>query len=104
MTTMHKLCLEKELNEDEPLECDGPDGELIVVVRHQGTVYAVAGECPHQGAALVDADIEDGTITCCLHFWKWTLADGQPVEEAETPLPTYPVIVRDGEVLLQGED
>ena len=104
MSATFELCLEKELYDDEPIECEGPDGELIVVVRHQGTIYAVAGECPHQAAPLVDAEVRDGKITCCLHFWTWTLSDGAPQEEAEEPLLTYPVIVEDGRVLLQTND
>ena len=98
-----QLCLESELSDDEPLECDGPDGEPIVVVRHNGAVYAVAAECPHQAAPMADAEVADGKITCCLHFWTWNLSDGAPVEEAEEPLPTYPVKVEDGKVLLLRE-
>lgn len=98
-----QLCLEEELNEDEPLECTGPDGAPIVVVRHNGAVYAVAGECPHQAAPMVDAEVEDGKITCCLHFWTWQLSDGTPVEEAEEPLQTYAVAVQEGRVMLLPE-
>ena len=101
MSDTFQLCLEQDLNEDEPFECEGPNGEAIVVVLHNGAVYAVAGECPHQAAPLADAEVEDGKITCCLHFWTWDLRDGSPVEEADVPLPTYPVVVEDGRVLLK---
>ena len=94
------LCEERDLEDDVPYECEGPDGELIAVVRHAGKVYAVTGECPHQAAPMADAEVEDGNITCCLHFWTWKLADGSPVEEAEEPLSTYPVVLQDGRVLL----
>lgn len=102
--TAHELCLESELNDDEPLECEGPGGELIAVVRHQGKVYAVAGECPHQSAPMADAEVENGRITCCLHFWSWHLASGEPAEEAEEPLPVYPVTIKNGKVLLQASE
>ena len=101
MSETFQLCLEQDLTDDEPFECEGPDGDPIVVVRHNGEVYAVAGECPHQAAPMADAEVEDGKITCCLHFWSWTLKDGAPFEEAEMPLPTYPVMVEDGRVLLK---
>ncbi|MCH9704739.1 MAG: Rieske (2Fe-2S) protein [Proteobacteria bacterium] len=104
MPSTFELCLEAELNDDEPIECDGPNGELIAVVRHQGKVYAVAGECPHQAAPMADAEVANGKITCCLHFWTWSLADGTPVEEAEEPLPMFPVVVENGKVLLQIAD
>lgn len=101
--TAHRLCDESDLKDDEPLECEAADGSLIVVVRHGGKIYAVAGECPHQAAPMADAEVSDGKITCCLHFWTWRLADGEPLEEAEEALPTYPVRVEDGCVFLVGD-
>ena len=101
MSATFELCAESDLQDDAPFECEGPAGEPIVVVRHNGKLYAVAGECPHQGAPLADGEVADGTITCCLHFWSWHLADGTPAEEAEEPLPVYPVTVENGKVLLQ---
>lgn len=95
-----QLCLESDLEDDIPHECEGPKGEALVVVRHGGAVYAVAGECPHQAAPMADADVADGEITCCLHFWTWTLADGAPLGDAEKPLPIYPVRVENGRVVL----
>ncbi|MBE8158861.1 MAG: Rieske 2Fe-2S domain-containing protein [Betaproteobacteria bacterium] len=100
---MFELCKESEMADDSPLECKGPAGEPIVVVRTGGKYYAVQGLCPHQEAPLEDGEVADGNITCCLHFWTWRLADGAPVEEAETPLKTYALRVADGAVHLAGE-
>ena len=97
---MFELCKENELEDNTPLECEGPNGEPIVVVRADGECYAVQGLCPHQEAPLADGEVMDGNITCCLHFWTWRLKDGEPVEEAESPLKTYPVQVSDGVVYL----
>ena len=99
----HFLCNKSDLVEDEPLECDGPDGDPVVVVLHKGKVHAVAGECPHQAAPMADAEVGDGKITCCLHFWTWRLTDGEPLEEAEEALPVYPLQVEDDRVLLVRE-
>lgn len=95
-----KLCSVEDLEPDVPFECDGPDGDLLVVILHNDKIHAVAGECPHQQAPLADGDIADGTITCCLHFWTWRLEDGEPIDEAEMPLPVYPVKIDDGIVYL----
>ena len=97
---MFELCRETDLTDDAPLECDGPDGQPIVVVRTNGNYYAVQGICPHQEAPLADGEVADGNLTCCLHFWSWRLADGAPVEEAEVPLTTYPLTVTAGTVYL----
>lgn len=100
---MFELCKEADLEDDSPLECEGPDGEPIVVVRAGGAYYAVQGLCPHQEAPLADGEVADGNITCCLHFWSWRLSDGAPVEDAESPLKTYPVRVSGGAVYLADE-
>lgn len=97
---MFELCKETEVEDEVPLECDGPDGQPIVVVRANGNYYAVQGICPHQEAPLADGEVTDGNITCCLHFWTWRLADGAPVEEAEVPLITYPLTIAAGAVYL----
>ena len=95
------LCQTDDLVDDEPLECEGPDGAQIAVVRHQGRIYAFDAECPHQGSPLADGEIADGTIQCALHFWTWRLADGAPTDDdTELPLQTYPVVARDGGVWL----
>ena len=99
---MFELCKEIELEDNTPIECEGPDGEIIVVVRSEGQYYAVQGICPHQEAPLADGDVADGNITCCLHFWSWRLADGEPIEEAECPLKTYPITITDGKIYLNG--
>ncbi len=97
---LFKLCAVSDLEADVPLECEAPNGDLLVVISHNGNVYAVAGECPHQQAPMADSDIIDGKIICCLHFWSWNIEDGEPIDEAEVPLPIFPIKVEDGNVYL----
>ncbi len=98
---MFELCKESELKENEPIECDGPDGKPLVVVLSAGKIYVAQGICPHQEAPLADGDVADGELTCCLHFWSWRLADGTPLDdETESPIKVYPVRVEDGAVFL----
>ena len=97
------LCAESDLRDDIPLECAGPDGRPIVVVRHRGMLRAFPAECPHEHAPLADGDVGGGQITCCLHFWSWNLEDGQPADdETDEALQLLPVRVEGGKVLLDG--
>ena len=98
----HILCDESDLRDDAPLECAGPNGEALVVVRHNGMLRAFPADCPHEAAPLADGEIADGKITCCLHFWSWNLSDGAPADdEADEPLQLLPVSVADGKVVLE---
>ena len=49
---MFELCKVSEITDDVPLECDGPEGQLLIVVRQKGDYYAFTGECPASRRAL----------------------------------------------------
>jgi len=55
---------------DGPVTASGPDGD-IVVWEADGTVVALPAACPHRGAHLGDATVQDGCLVCPLHGWRW---------------------------------
>ncbi len=85
------LCRGDELAEGRPVEVTLDDGRILVLVRHNGKVHAFDGECPHEGAPLADGEVEDGVLTCCLHFWSWEIESGRPREGARVPLVRHRV-------------
>lgn len=49
----------------------------ITVIRPtEDDVKAALGGCPHMGANLADAFIEDGELVCPLHGWRFDLDEG----------------------------
>ena len=84
------LCKSGELDDDEIREVALEDGQIVAFVRHGGKIHAFEGECPHQGAPLADGEVEDGVLTCCLHFWTWRLETGEPLD-ADEPLRLFRV-------------
>lgn len=53
------------------------EGESILLVRHQGQVYAVAARCPHMGAPLQNGRLtDDGAIVCPWHRSAFDLRTG----------------------------
>ncbi|MBN1639596.1 MAG: Rieske (2Fe-2S) protein [Anaerolineae bacterium] len=57
----------------------------ILVLRHDGRVYAVASACPHMRLPLKRAKVEHGTIECPWHHSAFSLETGDV--EAWTPWP-----------------
>ena len=75
----------------------------IALFRTPGGIFASDNRCPHQGYALVRADVKDGVLTCAWHNWKFELGTGICRYGGEN-IRTYPVQVRDGQVLIDIAD
>ena len=48
----------------------------VVVVEHEGAVYAIEDRCPHLGFPLHQGTVEAGMITCHWHHARFDLASG----------------------------
>lgn len=84
------------LVEDEPQEVV-VNGNIILLTRIDGKVYAVDGICTHGYAELVDGDLDGHCLTCPLHFACFDVRDGKVLEgPADIPLKTYDVEEKDG--------
>lgn len=59
------------------------NGEDIAVFLIDGTFYVVSNICPHQHVPLIaEGMLEDCTITCPMHGWKYDLQTGKGVHGA----------------------
>jgi nitrite reductase/ring-hydroxylating ferredoxin subunit len=62
------------------------EGRPILLLRHEGNIYAVDNACPHMGAALESGEVtEDATIVCPRHHSAFDLRTGEV--KAWTPWP-----------------
>lgn len=71
-------------------------GKIIALFRIDGEVFALNNICPHQGAPLAKGLVNDCTVTCPLHGWKFNLRTGKSPNGPESAT-TY-------EVLIDGDD
>lgn len=63
----------------------------IAIIRDGNELYAVSNICPHQYAAVIcDGLIEEGTVTCPLHGWIYSLDSGKALG-SNARLKTYHV-------------
>ena len=76
----------------------------ILLLRIDGRYHAYQGRCPHQGAALVDGDLDDGgLLTCAAHGWQFDAMTGLGVNPKSARLKAFPVCVVERRVLIQTE-
>ena len=96
-----KVCNADDLVVGERREVTLPDGRLVLLVRTAHRLYACCADCPHQDTPLLDGFLDGDTLTCATHFWQWNLATGEPLGDAEMPLPLFQVKEADGNIYIR---
>lgn len=77
------------------------EGRSIGLFNVGGQFFAVGDECLHMGAPLSQGDVRGTTVSCPWHGWCYDLATGERLGRQGSALPTYPVTVRDGWIVLE---
>ncbi|WP_330460662.1 Rieske 2Fe-2S domain-containing protein [Streptomyces sp. NBC_00820] len=79
------------------------EGVPVVLVRHDGQVYALSATCTHAGGPLDEGKIVgDGCIECPWHGSVFRLADGEAVRgPASVDEPPWDVKIDSGRVLVR---
>ena len=92
-----------------PLSAIPARGARVVKVRggcvalfrtHDDRVFALDDRCPHRGGPLSEGIVTDRAVTCPLHNRVIAFETGATDEPGEPPVPTHPVRVAEGRVLL----
>jgi len=60
-------------------------GNSLLLVQEQGKTYLIANQCPHQGASLHRATINNGLLRCPAHGMTFDLASGRATHPAACP-------------------
>jgi 3-phenylpropionate/trans-cinnamate dioxygenase ferredoxin subunit len=78
------------------------EGDLRVAVFRIGDdVYAIGDRCSHAEASLAEGEVFDTEVECPRHGSEFDLRTGEPGSlPATQPVPTYDVVVEDGEVFV----
>jgi len=72
------------------------DGTPVVLVRHEGSFYAVQNNCSHRDFPLSEAgfDPRDGVLVCAWHGGCFDVRSGEAVAlPATEPVETFPTRV-----------
>jgi len=71
----------------------------LMLVRRNGTIYALDDRCSHRGGALHEGDLVEDCIECPLHQTRFRLEDGSLERGPSTyPQPVYEAREHDGRV------
>ena len=72
--------------------------QVIVLVHHEGRIYALDNRCPHMGFPLDKGSVADGILTCHWHHARFDLCTGGSFDLWADDTPRFTVEVRDGDV------
>jgi nitrite reductase (NADH) small subunit len=68
---------------------------FVALFRIDGQFYALEDMCPHAGAPLNNGPVQNGTVTCLWHGWRFNLHNGACLAPPRGPnVPTYPVTIQ----------
>ena len=74
------------------------NGHVIVLVHHEGEVFALDNRCPHMGFPLDRGSVHDGILTCHWHHARFDLCTGGSFDLWADDTPSFPVETRNGDV------
>ncbi|CAN5331101.1 nitrite reductase small subunit NirD [soil metagenome] len=86
---------------------DIPDGgstvvdflqRAVAVFRVGDEYYAIDDCCPHAGASLAAGHVENGTVTCPWHYWRFRLNDGAWADNPRIKTGCYNVSIVHDEI------
>jgi len=80
-------------------------GDRMVAVFHvDGQYYAIDDLCPHMGASLGAGHVENGTVTCPWHAWRFRVTDGTWCDNPRIKTDTFEVRVVGDEIQVRISD
>lgn len=97
-----QLCPVADLAEGSIGSGELPDGRRVAVYLVEGKPYATDDRCTHGNSSLAEEGCLDGAIVeCGMHLGTFDVRTGEAVGPPCTrPLQTFPVEIRDGQVVL----
>jgi nitrite reductase/ring-hydroxylating ferredoxin subunit len=70
----------------------------VLVTFVDGSLVAVPGVCPHEDVSLASGDLDEGTLTCPGHGYRFDLRTGRCGHDPALELRRYPVTVVGDEI------
>ncbi len=80
-----------------------PVGCVALFRTSETEVFAASDRCPHKGGPLSDGIVHGNSVTCPLHNWVFSLETGEAQGADEGQIATYPLQIKAGRLLLDGE-
>lgn len=76
------------------------DDRMIAIFNDEEVYFAIDDFCPHQGASLACGYVENGTVACPWHAWRFRLSDGAWLDNPKIKVDAFPVEIEGEQIYL----
>ena len=90
-----------EANQGRAYACEG---KMIAIFNTPEGYFAIDDFCPHMGASLAEGYVEDGTVACPWHLWRFCLNDGSWLDNPKIKVSAYTIRVHGDEIQVELSD
>jgi nitrite reductase (NADH) small subunit/3-phenylpropionate/trans-cinnamate dioxygenase ferredoxin subunit len=77
---------------------------MIAVFNRDGVFHAMDDFCPHMGASLAGGWIEDNTVACPWHAWRFSLDDGCWLDNPKIKVDIFSIHIEGDEIQIEIDD
>jgi len=79
------------------------NGTMVAIFNTDGEYSAINDTCPHAGASLATGNVEENTVYCPWHAWRFCIQKGTWLDNPTGPInvATYSIRVQNGEIQVQ---
>lgn len=89
----------EELNENS-LKVVELNDKPVLLIRKEGQIYALSNKCKHMGCPLSAGILEDHTLKCSCHGWKYDIKTGEYLGSKDIVLKVYENKTEEGKVFV----
>lgn len=86
---------------DEGMVAVYPKGLQVLLIKRSGHIYALSDKCAHMACSLASGVLEDHTLKCPCHDWKYDIRNGEFLDATEIKLQLYDFKVSEGKIFVK---
>ena len=76
-------------------------GRMVAVFRKEDGWFAIDDLCPHMGASLAEGFVQESTVTCPWHAWRFCVKDGTWEDNPRVKVDCFEVKIEGDDVLVR---
>ncbi|MCZ7393090.1 MAG: Rieske (2Fe-2S) protein [Candidatus Methanoperedens sp.] len=95
------FAIEENKLQENSLNMVFPKGLPVLLIKTAGEIFAISNKCAHMACPLAGGILDDYTIECPCHDWRFDIRTGEFLDAREIKIPVYEWKLSDGKIFLK---